>query len=555
MTQLKLAAALVLSLSFPTIADEYQKNGSPQLLEKNYEAMHQIERAYEIGKSSLTLSVDCQESKEAAEKALAAKLSQVQSEVDAALTKLGLSEKNEKAGYDVTGEISSYASSPVNNQLDGDQKKYYWTNRCTGEKHDGPVRAKNVFQASKEITVWFPNQGTVLNDLSVLVTKVEALSDKAASGVKVVCNSSAGTNYDLDVTKATEKAAWEEVEKVAKERAQDKKDSDFTSTKYDNAWEGAASFQQSGRTRLPRPNVLKENGQWIAKFSDSRNYSIYYKQSSLPQSGAGELTGQKSYNVTAEATTQKGLYGRLDIVVSKACQETKPKSEEAVAGTGNEILAKLREINKGLNTETDRLDVHDAAGSQYSPLASYQQLDSEGREVTYFYNTCTLKKYEVTKQPKVTSWNGQQSLSITSSDLNALSDLRDSLEKKHAVTVEDPSQLSVSVGWSATANLATLEALGAQLEKDSFDKFLARGSEFQCDAGNFSFACLSSLPAGHQGGMLESADFGGAPAMAKAAYSEGALSDVSASERGVKTFTGKYSIRYTVRRVLVNNKR
>jgi len=551
--KLNFVTAFVLALALQANAGEYPKATSPEVVEKNFEAMHRLERDYEIGRSSFNIYVDCQETKEAAEKAVASKATAIQLSVDAAIAALGLGERNETLNYNFDNSTSSNASNPVANTLDAKKGQYFWTNRCTGEQSDSPVRAKNVWSAAKSISVWFPNKGKVLNDLSALVTQVEALSEKGTTGVKVACNSSAGTNYDLDVTESTAKAAWSEIEKVAKERAEEKVRAEFAVNKYDQVWAGAESFQQGGMTRLPRPSVEKEKGQWIAKLSETRNYSVYYKQSSETETKPGQLTDKKTYSVTADTTTKSGLYGTLNIRVSKQCADSKRAAEAEVSVVGNEILAKLREINQGKSSETDRLEVKDAAGQQYSPLAQYNQIVDK-QTVTFYYNTCTLEKYEVEseKRPDIQAWEGSQQLVITSSDLDALATLRDALDKKYAREIEDPSAVSVSVGWSATAALAVLETLGSQLEVDAAQKFLAKNSEFQCDAGKFSFACLTNVPVRH----YESADFSERGMAKAAAYSDAApLSDVDASERGVKTFVGKYVKAYTVRKVLVDDKR
>jgi hypothetical protein len=280
---------------------------------------------------------------------------------------------------------------------------------------------------------------------------------------------------------------------------------------------------------------------------------VYVKQASDPQTMKGLLVDSKTYSVTAEATTKQDLYGTLSITVAKRCEQTKELAKAAVTPPGSEILEKLRAIHgTKKNSETDRLDIKPAATGQYSPIQEYDQIQGRQR-VKYFYDECTLKNFETVKRPDTLAWRGSQTFHIDSSDLNALWKLKEDLGAKYLREVNDPNQLTVDVRWSATATLGALEKLGAQLEHDAFEKFMAHGSDFKCDAGKFSFACLSSmpvLPVGRGGGL----QFGN-PGSAPSAYSDGAGLDVDASERGVKKLTGKYSIHYTLRRVLVNNGR
>lgn len=288
----------------------------------------------------------------------------------------------------------------------------------------------------------------------------------------------------------------------------------------------------------------------MAKFSDQRNFTVYYKQATEPQTDPAQLTGLKTYSVTAEATSETGIYGKLTVNIRKACQATKADAEAGTASVGNSILAKLRETNAGKTSETDRLEVRDASAAQYNPLQSYEQISPNGDKVTYFYNPCDLKTYEITKKPNIQAWEETQTLSITSGDLNALAALRDSLAAEYALEVENPNEVVVSLGWSATAILSVLEAVSSDIEKSAAEKFLARGSEYNCDVGKFSFACFSSSydqrKEHHAGRSMnqESAAPGGE------GYTDQAAADVDASERGLKPFTGRYSIEYTVRKVL-----
>jgi len=546
--------ALVLSLAFLANADEYEKKG-PLVTPVSYEASHQLDREYEIGTSSFVLTADCQETEEAAKKAIAAKLAVVQSTFDTAIAALGLGERNEKLNYKLDNAVSVGLVSPVENKLDVAKEKYFWTNRCTGEQsEEPPVRVKKVTRATQQVTVWFPNTGKVLNSLSALVTQVEALTEKEPAGVSIVCNSKSGGNYTLGVSESTEKAAWTEIKRVAQERAKAKKDKDFAAAGYQAWWFEGETFQENGMTRVPQVSVEKKNGEWLATFSQSRNYTVYFKKASDPAGDAGQLTGQKNYSVGTESTGKSGLYGTLSITVSKGCAKDKAEAETSVAAVGAEILGKLRDINGGKKSETEALDVKDPVGEYDDVLVAYNQIKDKDT-VNYYYNPCTLEKYEVTSKPEVQTWKGSQVLTITSSNLNALSDLRESLNKAYPQESEDPAVLKVETGVvDATATQATLEDAGSQLDAEAWDKFIHGAGEgsFKCDAGDYSFACLSQ----YARPSYESADFGGAmDSSPKAAAYSRTVSDVSSTERGAKRFIGKYSYNYTVRKVLKDSKR
>lgn len=552
--KLNFVTAILLSLVVQANAEEYEKKG-PLVAPVSYEAGAFVDREFEIGKSTFILTADCQANEEAAKKAIAAKLAVVQTSFDAAIAALGLGDRSEKLNYKLDEAVTTELVSPVDNILDPAKEQYVWTNRCTGaSSEEPPVRVNKVTKATKTISVWFPNTGKVLNSLTALVTATEALSDKEPAGVKIACSSVNGGNYDLDVSESTRTAALEEIKAVAQKRAERKKDKDFAKAKYQAFWADGEYFQENGDVAIPQISVEKKNGEWVATYTQYKAYTVYYKKSSDPSGDAGQVVDQKDYPVSAQTTGTTGLYGTLSITVSKGCAKDKAEAEGAVAPLGADILAKLREINGGRKTPTESLDVKDPIGRSGNPLVAYSQIKDK-EEVQYFYNPCTLEKHEVQVKPKVEAWTGYQTLTIVSQNLNALADLRDSLEKTHVKVNDDPSVLAVSVDWNATATQLAAEDAGAELDEKSWDKFTKADGDgsYKCDASGYSFACLSQRMRGQV--AYDSAEFGGAAPKAAAAYSERAVSDVDAKERGAKRISGKYVIKYIVRRVLTDNKR
>lgn len=551
---MKFLKALLVLTCVSAFADDFQRYSSPELLEKSYEAMEKVEVPWEIGKSTFTVKVDCQASQADAKATLEASILQIQKLFDQAGADLKLGSQNEKWGYDLAAPTFSSPHSPVATVLDNDKNQYFFTNTCTGKQDAKPFRENNVYSAAKVISVWFPNTGTTLNHLSLLVSKVEALSEPAADGVKINCHSTGGSNFDLAVTKATQDSVWAKIEAIAKQRAEAKAKADLSNVGYNQVWEGSGNFSRGASTALPHLSVSKEGGVWQGKCTQSQNFTVCYSQSSDPLTEKGQLKDQKSYEVQASAATKEGLYGILKITVSQECQASKAAAEAAIADVSEEILAKLRAINGGLTTETDKLKIGDRFGRSYNPTTAYPIIDANGDESRRFYNRCDLSKiYDVSVQPKVEAWQGVHEMTIFSSDLDALTQLSEEVAADYATDNDDPSQLRVFAGVPTySAKLSVLEALGSQLESDAYNAFRAPGSEYSCDAGKYSYACL----AGGNRGILESAPGGAAFDVGpqnKSAYSESA-SDVSADERGVAVFKGKYTITKVLRKVLVDHR-
>jgi hypothetical protein len=554
--KMKYYLSALLSVAATTaFAGDYD-SANPQIFQKNFEAMHYVERPYEVGRSEVLLQVDCLDSKEAVEQALNQTSSTIEGKVQKAAASLNLGEVSDTFGFKFDNKIAHTTGTPIQNPYNANGFK--WVNRCTKAESSSPVRVKNVFSGSKVVTVWFPNDGEVLNHLTALVTDIEDLSDTSSTnGVRVKCATASGTNYDLAVTKTTEAAAWSEIEAVAKQRAREKVQSEFATVRYDNMWKGKEYFAQNQQTRLPYPSVVKEGGRWIAKFKDQRNYTVFVKQSAAPEGKPGQLTGTRTYGVEAEATATEGLYGTLNIGVNKDCEASQSEAETAVAKTGNTILDELRVLNNKQNSEGNRLKAGDATGVEYSPWVSFRQVRKpDGSVEQSFYNHCTLEVKQGLAAPLSKVWRGTMQIAIDSSDLDALATYRDKLTERHRTEMVDPNILSVSVAWNAKATLSVLENLAGQLETSSFDRFLDDKSEFRCESGNLSFACISTQrePV-FSGGRrsLEGADASLNEESPGGGYTDGVTSNIDSSERGVATFRGKYVIEYTLRKVLLNN--
>lgn len=552
-------AALLSLAAVPTNADEYKKNQDPQIFEKSYEAMHHAERPYEIGKTSLQLSVDCLDNKEAVEKALGDKATAISAKVTEAAKALNLGEPSDTYGYDFEKKSVVKSETPI--IFPHADNEYKWENRCTGEKSDKPVKVKKVFKGSKIVTFFFPNQEKVLNDLAALVTDIEKLSEEGTVGVKVECNTESGNNYDLDVSKKTADAVWKEIEGVAKSRANAKVAADFGKTKYDDAWKGTEGFLEDATTRLPGVKVTKEGSRWVAKFSDSRYYSVLVKQGSTAETGGGVLTDIRGYTVRAEAESTEGLYGTLNINVVHGCQENQEAAEKAAAAVGNEILAEMRALNQGKNAEGNRLNSKNAVGTEDTPWVKFKEVENPDQSYTRFYfNKCTgeVKSGPTTPEGKV--WKGSMNLVISSSDLDGLVKLRDRAKARSKQEIADEAQPNVTVSEHFTATLAVLEDLGSKLETELMDKFLDDKGEFKCSSSGVVYACMSTgynaypQAAGarsFQEGSLTQESLQDAAVAAAPAYTQGITSDISSEERGVKEFNGKYFINYTLRKVLI----
>ncbi|MBI1861282.1 MAG: hypothetical protein HYR96_10235 [Deltaproteobacteria bacterium] len=298
----RIAILVALTLPFlstagePKATPEFNKATSPEVLHKSYQAMHRVTRKHEIGRSSLTITADCHDTSAAAAEALTQKEAAIRAEIENTLSHLVLA-KGERTNYDLSAKAEPQANSPVALQFDLAQKKNRWINRCTGVGSDAPVRVKNVYTVSKTFTVWLANEKQLLNDLTQLVNRIEALSEQGSAGTKVTCAKSGDGNYQLGVTAATEKAAWAEVESEAKRLALEKKDHDFNKTEYNESWEGDGVFSKGPRYDLPSVSVTNVNGQWIGKFANDYSYTVHYKQSTETshEKEPGQLTDKKSY--------------------------------------------------------------------------------------------------------------------------------------------------------------------------------------------------------------------------------------------------------------------
>lgn len=543
-----------LAIAAQVHADEFNRETSAEVYTKTYSAMHFVDKAYEIGLSTLVIKADCAETKEAAEKAIEAKTAEIQNAVSAAFAKLSLPTKTETSGYDLTGAISSHLDNPVANVFDAKKENYFFTNRCTGEASPKPVvGVKKVHVATRTITIKMPNQGTVLNALSALVTEVEGLG---RDRITVECSSGSGANYDLTVTEKTRTETLAEIKRVAQERAEAKREKDQATAKYTNVWPISESFQPHQATALPHPEVVKENGKWVAKFSTAQSFSVFFHQVSDADTSPGILLNQKSYEANAQTQSSEKLYATLQISVQQGCLKSKAEAEKSVAEVGNKILESLRAINGGLSTETDYLKVKDSFGQSYSPLQTYQQYDKTNqRQVSFYFNPCTGETFPATVEPEVEAFQGSQSLIIASSNLDALSELRDELNKQFTHEVDKADQVNVSVGWSASAAIEVLDAAAGELERAAFAEF-RKGNELACDLGKSVFACISkpvrSRPEHFKARAAMAME--SAPAAADG-YALEARSDVSAAERGMERIQGTFLITDEVRKIIQDHRK
>ena len=549
-------------------ASDYDRSKSPEVVEKTYRAMAYLEHEYEIGKSTLHVSVDCQISKEAAEKAIATEVSQIQSLVDAFAAKFDLGKQDEFWGYDLNGDTITSPDDPISLQFDATKNRNLWTDRCTKKQFQLPVHAVRVFKAEKVISVWFPNKKTLLSEVPDLVNTLEARSNNnAPQGVRIV-NQSGGQKFALGVTKSTEEALWKEIKATASQRAAKKRDADFAKTKYTNVWQGPEVFTKGEGNSLATPHIVKENGKWIARFTSPRQFTVYTQQASEPETGAGLLSSVKTYSVEGKAESKEGLYGKLIVTVTQDCvpikdpKDAKKEAETRIEKDRDFVLEKMRAINQDKNTETDRLEVSQPEGDIHSSLVPYTQYigpKEDLKTVTYYYDKCTLEIHEVSVMPKDEVAGATQTLTILSSDLEALTKLRDELAGKYTRETDDPREIKVTASWTGTATLDVLESLDSKADIDAFAKFMARGSDFQCDASRFAFACLSQPRYTLRGGgdgydeTPDGSKFRSFPATAAAG--PGGAPPVRQSERGVATFQGVDTINVTVRRVLVDNQR
>ncbi len=555
-----LAGAILLAAAFQSLplsaADEFKQNESPEIFQKNFEAAAHVERAYEIGTSTFTLTAQCQNSEADAKKAVEKKVAEIQGLVDQAIKTHKLGDKTAFAGYDLAQPIAVYAGSPI--EQPNSQNGWNWVDTCSGKTSKSLLREKSKYTAQKSVSVWFPNKEKLLSHLSSLVGQIDKLSENPLTGTEVKCDRVAmgGADFRLGVTKATEEEAWKEVETKARALANQKKMDDLIAGRYDNEWPMKEYFAKGESTRVPAPSVSKEGGRWIAKVADEKQFTVYVKQPSSPESRGSEVLSSTlpPYSVSVQETAHEGIYGDLSISISKNCMADADAAKEAVAKVATPLLDRLRAINQGRNSESDRMDVAgDAAAYEVSPWRLYRQAyKQDGESTRYYYNACTTDLQDGTKEPASKVFEGRMSVRIRSSDLDALTKVRDELNETYKVDIDDPNLLRVTTSWSATLVLPELERLAGKLETRALQQFLDQKSEFRCEVGRYSFACMSTPAKSSfdsrtfEGGRanLESAP-GASPA-----YQDKAATMVDASERGMATFHGKYVMPYTLRKVL-----
>jgi len=529
--------------------ETYPKDDSHKILEKVYEGSYRVERAYEIGKGNVSVSIDCAKTEAQAKEALAELTASLVGTIKSRFEDLDLAGNSELHGYELAKDeqISIANETPIVYEFIKEQNQYRWRDRCTNETFDKPVRHAAVIKVTQNLAVWLPNKDKTLVQLGELLDELEKQTSQSIKGSVTIVPSGGNQRFALDVTKGTRTAAEREVSAKAKERAAAKKASDLAAKNYNDLWFVTESFV-NGQTNLIEPSVEQQEGKWQAVFRDTVTYDVYMEQLSTTAAG-GIVSSVKTYAIPVEVFTSESLFGELRITVAQDCKATADEARSALKPRFDALLAELQQINGGANTETDRLQVDEPVTGKVSPYTAYEGGD-EAQPVIRYYNRCTLELTDAPREPTDRVFRASQSITIRSWELDRLQALAKKIAGEKLGAIDDPNEVQVSAdSFRGHTTFAVRDAVSADIAQQADQKFLCKDSQYFKDVqtNRIIYACLTNQPdvrprypeiemrARSAADLGDSAPGGGGP---------------SAEERGVQVFEGTYRMTYVVRKEL-----